>query len=194
MALSARTSDSPRRPISPSASRASGDKAERVDSTDSADATFWRGFGDPLLSRLIGDALDGNQDVWLAQAKFDRYPTVTASGEIGHQLLSRDQAFGAPRDARDTPISSAQFNSTCSAAWRRSVEASRADTETSAADIRAVRASRSSRMWRMLTSICAARARAQFESTTSRIAVYEASIGVDEHRLAVLTGGVLPKR
>ena len=34
----------------------------------------------------------------------------------------------------------------------------------------------------------AARARAQYESTTSRIAVYEAAIGVDEHRLAVLTG------
>ena len=32
------------------------------------------------------------------------------------------------------------------------------------------------------------RGRAQYESTTSRIAVYEAAIGVDEHRLAVLTG------
>jgi len=34
----------------------------------------------------------------------------------------------------------------------------------------------------------AARARAQFESTASRVPVFEAQIAVDEHRLAVLTG------
>ncbi|KMZ11518.1 RND efflux system, outer membrane lipoprotein CmeC [Candidatus Burkholderia humilis] len=217
--------------------RASAARAGHVDGIDSADATFWRGFGDPLLSRMIGDALDANQDVrlavsrydasnaLLAQAKFDRYPTVTANGEIGHQLLSRNQAFGAPRDARDTPISSEQFNAT----WeldlfgrvRRSVEASHADTTASAADIRAMRiaivanvanayvdlrgsqtrlhiardnADNQRQTLALIedrlaagrgSDLDAARARAQFESTTSRIALYEASIGVDEHRLAV---------
>lgn len=219
--------------------RAESAAASKVPS-EGVDATFWHGFGDPVLSRLIDDALAGNQDLrvavsrydasnaLLANAKYDRYPTVTASGQIGHQLLSQDQAFGAPRDQRDTPISSAQIN----AAWeldlfgrvRRSVEASRADTEASAADIRAVRVAiaadvasayidlRGSQLRLRIardnaenqrqtlalveariaagrgSDFDAARAHAQFESTTSRIAAYEATIGVDEHRLAVLTG------
>ena len=78
----------------------------------------------------------------LSQATFDRYPTITASGQIGHQLMSKDQAFGAPRSQRDTPTSSVGIN----AAWadlfgrvRRSIESQRAETAASAADVRAVR-------------------------------------------------------
>ncbi|EKS9883106.1 TolC family protein, partial [Burkholderia cepacia] len=120
-----------------------------------ADAAFWRGFGDPVLTQLIDTALAANQDLQVAvsrydasnallsQATFDRYPTITASGQIGHQLTSKDQAFGAPRSQRDTPTSSVGIN----AAWeldlfgrvRRSIESQRAETAASAADVRAVR-------------------------------------------------------
>ncbi|KVT93349.1 RND transporter [Burkholderia ubonensis] len=205
-----------------------------------ADAAFWRGFGDPALSRLIDAALAANQDLQLAvsrydasnallrETRFDQIPTITASGQIGHRLTSKDQAFGAPRDQRDKPTSSVGIN----AAWeldlfgrvRRAVEAQRAETAASAADVRAVRIAIAGEVARAYvdlrgsqerlriarenadnqrqtlalidarvgagrgSELDAARARAQVESTTSRIAVYEAAIGVDEHRLAVLTG------
>ncbi|KVC81231.1 efflux transporter outer membrane subunit [Burkholderia ubonensis] len=205
-----------------------------------ADAAFWRGFGDPALTRLIDAALAANQDLQLAvsrydasnallrETRFDRIPTITASGQIGHRLTSKDQAFGAPRDQRDKPTSSVGIN----AAWeldlfgrvRRAVEAQRAETAASAADVRAVRIAIAGEVARAYvdlrgsqerlriarenadnqrqtlalidarvgagrgSELDAARARAQVESTTSRIAVYEAAIGVDEHRLAVLTG------
>lgn len=210
------------------------------DASADADAAFWRGFGDPALSALIDAAFAANQDLALAvsrydastallsQARFDRYPTVTASGRIGHQLTSKDQAFGAPRSERDTPISSVGIN----AGWeldlfgrvRRSIESQRAETTASAADVRAVRVAIAAEVAATYvdlrgsqerlriardnadnqrqtlalidarvragrgSDLDAARARAQYEATTSRIAVYEAAIGVDEHRLAVLTG------
>ncbi|WP_175674650.1 efflux transporter outer membrane subunit [Burkholderia ambifaria] len=234
------------RPATPAASRFARDEklalGQREPAAASADAdvAFWRGFGDPVLGRLIDQALTANQDLrfaiarydaanaLLAHAKFDRFPTITANGQIGHQLLSKDQAFGAPRVARDNPISSAAIN----ASWeldlfgrvRRGIEAQQTETAASAADIRAVRVSIAAEVARTYvdlrgaqerlriaranvrnqrqtlalvdarvgagrgSDLDAARARAQLESTTSRIAVHEATIGVDEHRLAVLTG------
>lgn len=210
------------------------------DASAAADAAFWRGFGDPALTQLIDAALAANQDLQVAvsrydaanallsQATFDRYPTITASGRIGHQLMSKDQAFGAPRSQRDAPTSSVGVD----AAWeldlfgrvRRSIESQRAETAASAADVRAVRvaiagevastyvdlrgsqerlriarenADNQKQTLALINArvgagrgseLDAARARAQYESTTSRIAVYEAAIGVDEHRLAVLVG------
>ncbi|WP_241303804.1 TolC family protein, partial [Burkholderia stabilis] len=89
-----------------------------TDVSADADAAFWRGFEDPALTQLIDAALAANQDLQVAvsrydasnallsQATFDRYPTITASGQIGHQLMSKDQAFGAPRSQRDNPTSS----------------------------------------------------------------------------------------
>lgn len=205
-----------------------------------AEAAFWRGFGDPALTRLIDAALTANHDLQaamsrydsanavLSRAGFDRLPTVTASAQVGHRLLSRDQGFGAPRSQRDTPSS----NLGVQAAWeldlfgrvRRSLESQRAQTVASAADIQAVRVAivgevartyvelrgaqerlriareNGNNQLQTLTLIRArvaagrgseldiARARAQYEFTSSRVAVYETIIGVAEHRLAVLTG------
>ncbi|WP_323120293.1 efflux transporter outer membrane subunit [Burkholderia alba] len=211
-----------------------------VSPADSADAEFWRGFNDPTLSALIAQALAANNDLKVAvarydaanallrNAKFDLYPTITAGGQIGHQLLSQSQAFGASRDQRDTPVSGLNVN----ASWeldlfgrvRRGVESQREETAASAADLRAVRVALAGNVANAYldlrgqqerlriardnadnqrqtlaliearlsagrgSELDAARARAQFETTASRIAVYEAGIGVDEHRLAVLTG------
>ncbi|HIC2845794.1 TPA: TolC family protein, partial [Burkholderia contaminans] len=70
------------------------------DASADADAAFWRGFGDPVLTHLIDTALAANQDLQVAvsrydasnallsRATFDRYPTITASGQVGHQLMS----------------------------------------------------------------------------------------------------------
>src|SRR5690606_15755532 len=58
-----------------------------------ADAEFWHGFGDPQLTALVEDALAQNNDLktalarydqanaLLRGARFDLFPTVTASGE-----------------------------------------------------------------------------------------------------------------
>nr|WP_060097198.1 TolC family protein [Burkholderia ubonensis] len=114
-----------------------------------ADAAFWRGFGDPALTRLIDAALAANQDLQLAvsrydasnallrETRFDQIPTITASGQIGHRLTSKDQAFGAPRDQRDKPTSSVGIN----AAWELDLfgRVRRAETAASGADVRAVR-------------------------------------------------------
>jgi outer membrane protein, multidrug efflux system len=204
------------------------------------DSVFWRGFDDPILSQLIAQALLQNQDLelavsrydearaLLASARADQYPIVTAGGEIGHQLLSKDEAFQAPRSERNTPLS--ELNATAS--WeldlfgriRRGVEAHRSEMLATAADVRAVRLTiasdvaqtyiqlRSAQLrlriarenadnqrntYSLVTARVAAgrgsalddaRARAQLKTTASRIAVYEASIGVAEHRLAVLIG------
>lgn len=122
---------------------------------DEADAYFWQGFGDSLLAQLVRQAQMANLDLqqaisrhdaaraMLRLARLDRYPTVTASGVLGHQLISEDQAFGARRSERDTDIAQLQAN----AGWeldlfgrvRRSVEAQGAEAMASAADVRAVR-------------------------------------------------------
>ncbi|AJK49498.1 efflux transporter outer membrane subunit [Burkholderia plantarii] len=224
-------------PVPPAVAAVSGDAPAALDPPDAA---FWRGFGDPVLSGLITAALASNPDLrvsiarydeanaLLRNARFDLFPTVTANAQIGHQLISRDQAYGAPRSERDTPSSGANLN----ASWeldlfgrvRRGVESQRAETAASAADLRAVRvaiagdvaaayldlrgqqerlriarenAANQRDTLRLIdtrfaagrgSEFDAARQRAQYETTSSRVAVYEAAIGVDEHRLAVLTG------
>ena len=207
------------------------------DASADADAAFWRGFGDPVLTQLIDTALAANRTcrspcratthrMRCCQATFDRYPTITASGQIGHQLMSRT---GIRRAAQPARYADVQRRDQCGVGAdlfgrvRRSIESQRAETAASAADVRAVRvaiagevastyvdlrgsqerlriarenadnqkqtlALINARVGAESSELDAARARAQYESTTSRIAVYEAAIGVDEHRLAVLTG------
>lgn len=201
------------------------------------DTQFWDSFGDPVLSKLITQAYDANQDLRQALARFDaadalltnarldRFPTVTAGATIGHQTLSRDEARGA---SRSTPMSNASIN----ASWeldlfgrvRRNSEAQQAELAASAADIRAVRvlvageiaqtymelrgaqerlhvASEQADNQKQTLAIVEARlaagrgseldrvrARSQYASTASRLAAFEAIIGVSQHRIAVLLG------
>jgi len=129
-----------------------------ADSTTAAqprsDQAFWNSFDDPQLTGLVEQALTANHDLGTAlanydranallrQARFDQYPTVTASGEAGHQRLSKDQAFGAALDERNANT----FSLAANASWeldlfgrvRRSVEAARAETAASAADFSAL--------------------------------------------------------
>jgi NodT family efflux transporter outer membrane factor (OMF) lipoprotein len=119
-----------------------------------ADAGFWHGFGDPLLSELVEQSLAANHDLRIALARYDRanallrgakfdaLPVITASAEARDARASADQQPGVDRSARDGKSYSAGI----AAGWeldlfgriRRSVEAQRADAVASAADLAAV--------------------------------------------------------
>ncbi|MEI2416839.1 efflux transporter outer membrane subunit [Orrella sp. JC864] len=116
-----------------------------------ADAQFWRELGDPLLESLVDDALRANHDVRIALARYeqarallretgmDRYPTLSASGQLSDVRNSASQMPGATRAERDTELHGASL----SAVWeldffgrvRRAVEAQRAEVQASEADL-----------------------------------------------------------
>lgn len=118
------------------------------------DSEFWRGFDDPLLTRLVEEALSANHDLriglanydranaLLRGAKFDYFPTVTATGEASDGRASADQAPGVSRADRDAE----SYSVGAQVSWeldlfgrvRRSVEASRAGASASAADLQAM--------------------------------------------------------
>lgn len=118
------------------------------------DTEFWRGFNDPLLTRLVEDALAANLDLRIALAnydranallrgaKFDYFPTITAQAEAADGRASADQAPGVPRGGRDAE----SYSASAQVSWeldlfgrvRRGVEASRAGAAASAADLQAM--------------------------------------------------------
>lgn len=122
-----------------------------------ADPQFWRAFGDPLLTRLVEDALQRNHDLRIAftnyqqanallrGARYDRLPTLAAGGEAADVRSSADQMPGVARAGRDHEDYQASVGFT----WeldlfgrvRRSVEAQRAEASASAADLAAMQVS-----------------------------------------------------
>ena len=129
-----------------------GAEAHSVTTPD--DGAFWLGFGDPLLARLVDDALRANHDLrislsrfdranaLLRGARFDRFPTITANAQAADARASADQLPGVDRDARDGESYSAGI----SASWeldlfgrvRRGVESRRAQAWATAADLQAM--------------------------------------------------------
>ena len=116
-----------------------------------SDAQFWRRFDDPLLSRLVDQALSSNHDLRIAlsrydhanallrNAKLDRFPTVTAGATASDALASSDQAPGLARgDRRDN-----SYDAGIAASWeldlfgrvRRGIEAQRAEAWATASDL-----------------------------------------------------------
>jgi multidrug efflux system outer membrane protein len=115
------------------------------------EADFWRRLDDPMLTTLVDDALAANHDLRIAlarldrasallrEARFDRYPTLTAGATAADQRASAGQFPGAPRAQRDQE----SYDASITATWeldffgrvRRSVEAQRADADASAADV-----------------------------------------------------------
>lgn len=118
------------------------------------DPEFWRGFGDPQLTRLVEDALASNHDLGVALARFDRanallrgarvdlFPAVTASAGASNVRASADQQPGVGRDARDA----ASYEASLVAGWeldlfgrvRRGVQSQRAQAAATAADLHAM--------------------------------------------------------
>jgi outer membrane protein, multidrug efflux system len=121
------------------------------------EADFWRRLEDPLLTRLVDEALAANHDLRIALARydrarallressFDRTPTVTAGATVGEQRISADQLPGVPRSQRDGE----SYDATIAATWeldffgrvRRNVESQRAEAEASSADLAAAQVS-----------------------------------------------------
>lgn len=118
------------------------------------DSEFWRGFNDPLLTRLVDDALSANHDLRIALAnldranallggaKFDFLPTITAQGQASGNRASASQMPGIARGDRDYN----SYNANVQASWeldlfgrvRRSVEAQRAGMQASSSDLQAL--------------------------------------------------------
>jgi multidrug efflux system outer membrane protein len=120
-------------------------------------AEFWSTFDDPVLTRLVEGALTANTDLRAGLARlnaaralaglsrFDYFPTVRAGADYTKSRASADQAPGIPREQRDTELYSGGFD----AFWeldlfgrvRRSAQASRAEADAAAADLRALQVS-----------------------------------------------------
>jgi multidrug efflux system outer membrane protein len=120
-------------------------------------AQYWMQFNDPLLNRLVAEALASNYDIKLAVArlrearalhhlsKFDRYPTVTTEADFTKSKLSTDQGLGFPSNFLQNELYDANFD----AYWeldffgrvKHSIEAQRAEAQATAYDLHAVQIS-----------------------------------------------------
>jgi multidrug efflux system outer membrane protein len=126
--------------------------ATGVESPGATDADFWQRFDDPVLSRLVDDALVANHDLriglarWdqaralLRQSRLDQLPTVTAAGTAASGRSSADQLPGIDREARDAD----RFDAGIDAFWeldffgrvRRQVQAQSAQSAAAGEDLR----------------------------------------------------------
>ncbi|MGH8142551.1 MAG: efflux transporter outer membrane subunit [Steroidobacteraceae bacterium] len=96
------------RPQTPVANKFAGAEPA-VYSSQRSQVEFWKQFGDPILDKLVGNALIANYDLSIAvgrlvqaralhkQSVFDLAPTVTASGGYTKQRAPAvDNPFGGP--------------------------------------------------------------------------------------------------
>ena len=124
--------------------------AETVAAVDESE--FWRGFADPLLARLVDEALAGNYDLAAALARYDRANALLRGARLDRLPTVRAQANGsdsrladseAPAGARDVE----RYDAGLVASWeldlfgrvRRQVEAGAAQANASASDVQALR-------------------------------------------------------
>jgi multidrug efflux pump len=119
--------------------------------TNAIEASWWRGFQDSTLDRLVEQTLANNHDLRVATARlrearvllsettFDRYPTVTSQASFTRERLS--EAVAATPD-RDIELYEAGFDATWELDFfgrvRRSIEASAADVGAAEANRRDV--------------------------------------------------------
>lgn len=120
-----------------------------------AAADWWRGFEDPMLNRLVAEAMATNQDVQIATARvrearalrlgavFDELPVPEATAGYNKTLSSKDSIpFVIPRSQRQIQLFTAGFDAT----WeldvfgrvRREIEAAGADLGASRATLQDV--------------------------------------------------------
>jgi outer membrane protein, multidrug efflux system len=115
-------------------------------------AQFWTLFDEPLLVKLVDQALAANKDLEIARAnlrasraarglaRFDLFPTITAGGSNQRVKQSELQMPGVPEEDREFDSADAGFD----ASWeldffgraRRGVQAARAEEQAAAAQLR----------------------------------------------------------
>lgn len=130
------------------------DTASRSGIAPQSGAEFWRSFNDPLLTRLVDDALLANHDLRIALSRFDRanallrrarldlLPGVSAGATASDARASADQQPQLNRAARDGE----SYEASITAGWeldlfgrvRRGVQAQRAQAAASASDLHAM--------------------------------------------------------
>jgi outer membrane protein, multidrug efflux system len=126
-------------------------QAEEGLTTNAIETSWWRGFQDSTLDRLVAQTLANNHDLRVATARlrearallsettFDRYPTVTSEASYTRERLS--EAVLATGD-RDIELYEAGFDATWELDFfgrvRRSIEASAADVGAAEANRRDV--------------------------------------------------------
>lgn len=123
-----------------------------------ADADWWRGFGDPLLIRLIDKAVAGNTDLAQARARIDQsralaraagaalLPRLDATGGITTLGQSLELPVGHVTTALGGPRGYTEYDAGAQASWeidvfgglRRGREAARADLDAAVASTGAV--------------------------------------------------------
>ncbi|WP_426701328.1 efflux transporter outer membrane subunit [Rhodanobacter sp. Col0626] len=143
-----------RRPTLPTIDHFARAEASNTKVTPTVDAEFWQAFHDNQLTALVEQALTTNNDLRTALARYDGedallrktkfgyYPTVTMSGDTGHQKQSVDQTYGFPR-------SDNMHGASVNAGWeldvfgevRRDVEAHRAEAAARVEDLKALQIS-----------------------------------------------------
>ena len=121
-------------------------------SADEVQAQFWTAFNEPLLTKLVDQALATNKDLDIARAnlrasraargltRFDLFPTVTFGASRLKVKQSEHQLPGVPENQREFDDVDAGFD----AAWeldlfgrvRRGVEAARAQEQAASAQLR----------------------------------------------------------
>lgn len=117
--------------------------SEKRLSAGEVETSWWRGFNDEKLNRLVELAIAGNHDLRIATARlrqsralrletqFDLYPTVTSQGSYTRQRLSEAQIGNQQSIDRDIDFFSAGFDATWELDFfgrvRRSVEAATAE-------------------------------------------------------------------
>lgn len=125
-------------------------RQQTAEATESkrTEAEFWRTFGDPLLVKLVEDALQHNHDLrvsyasyqeanaLLRDASFEKLPILSANAGASHTHTTAERALSGRRDYDS-------YQADIGAIWepdffgriRRSIEAQRAETEATAADV-----------------------------------------------------------
>lgn len=121
----------------------------RADSSTEALAdmsTWWTGFGDPVLTRLIDDAFAGNLDIvqGMARLRQAREALVQARTDF---LPNANATAGVGRNIDNSRSDTTSFSIGADASWEadifgrigRSVEAARADAEGAGYDLESIR-------------------------------------------------------
>lgn len=164
-----------------------------VAAVDPGSGRWWKLYGDPVLDRLVADALASNTDVRVAIARLsraratlreagsDRLPTTDLSAGVNRQRSSAIQTLPG-FDRENTVVNggvSVAYEVDLFGRVRRNVEAAQGDVGAARADLEAVR---------VAVAADTTRAYVDAASSASRMAVAERVVALLDRSLKVASG------